>query len=549
MKFLKYLLIAFTTVVFISACQKELSFDLDGIARGTLKSDAFGDCLPSTVNGIFRADSLLNNTNFIDIQVNLTTTGTYDIKSDTVNGYSFRGTGTLGIAGLNTVRLYGSGKPLVTGTDAFTIQFDTSSCVVNVIVIGINTGVAVFTLAGAPGTCSGAVVNGTYTAGTLMGIGNTVTLTINVLNAGTYAFGAASVNGMLFSSTGYFPNTGIQSITLNGTGLPLADGIFNVTATNGTSTCTFSITVLPSSSGAAVYTLNNTAGACSGATYAGTYDAGAPLTSSNIVLVNVTVLTPGTYTITTNTVNGISFSGTGTFTAAGAPQPVALTGTGTPVASGIFNFTATAGLSTCTFSITVNGATNLDYLPQTAFSNWSDRLVGGTATDTSYWQASPNTAVKNGLTYRIFEIKIQGLAVDTFYQRKNGGLYYQFYDDNAGAFDSPVNKDGLLLDSTLAAGASWLTDLGSNTWNGLPATGVIECLILEKGATAVIAGITYNNIIKVQYIFNYNVGSGNIVYATEESWYAKGKGIVYDKYQDSPVTTTLERETTRTQIY
>ena len=547
MKFLKYFLITITTIIFISACQKELSFDVDGNAKGTLKSDVSGDCLPSIVNGIFRVDSVLNNTNFIDVQVNLTNTGTYDIKSDTINGYSFRGTGTLGIAGLNTVRLYGSGTPLIAGTDAFTIKFDSSICVVNVIVIGINTGIAVFTLEGAPGTCPGAVVNGIYTAGTLLAIDNTVTLTVNVITPGTYVLGTLLVNGMIFTSTGFFPNPGVQSVTLNGTGLPLAAGTFNLTASNGTSNCTFSIIVLQSGGGA-VYTLNTTGSACSGATYTGTYDAGTPLTSANMVLINVTVVTTGTYSIITNTDDGIQFSGAGTFTSTGI-QPVTLTGSGTPVAGGVFNYTAAAGVSTCTFSITVTGTPNLDYLPQTAFSNWSDKLVGGAATDTSYWQASPNTAVKNGITYRIFEIKVLGAAVDTFYQRDNAGRYYQFYDDGVGAFDSPVNVDGLLLDSTLAVNSSWTTNLGSNTWNGLPATGLIECLITAKGATATIAGITYTNIIKVQYTFNYDVGSGNIVYATEESWYAKGKGIVYDKYQDFPVTTTLERETTRTQIY
>lgn len=43
MKLLKYLLITCTTVIMITACQKELSFDVDGNARGTLKSDASGD--------------------------------------------------------------------------------------------------------------------------------------------------------------------------------------------------------------------------------------------------------------------------------------------------------------------------------------------------------------------------------------------------------------------------------------------------------------------------------------------------------------------------
>jgi hypothetical protein len=65
----------------------------------------------------------------------------------------------------------------------------------------------------------------------------------------------------------------------------------------------------------------------------------------------VNVGTPAAYTITTNTVNGVSFSKSGTFTATGL-QSVALTGTGTPSASGPQNFTVTFGTTTCTFSLT-----------------------------------------------------------------------------------------------------------------------------------------------------------------------------------------------------
>ena len=271
MKLLKYLLITCTSVIMITACQKELSFDVDGNARGTLKSDASGDCLPSTVNGIYKADSVLNNTNFIDVQVDISNPGTYSISSDTINGYSFSGTGTLGLNGLNTVRLYAAGKPILAGTNSFTISFDNSTCVVDVTVISASTGAAVFTLEGAPGTCSGAIVNGTYTAGTSLAIDNTVTITVNVSIPGTYLLNTVAGNGMLFSSTGVFPTAGVQSVTLNGTGMPLNDGTINLTAINGTSTCTFSITVLPSGGPTpAVFTLTGAPGTCSGAIANGT---------------------------------------------------------------------------------------------------------------------------------------------------------------------------------------------------------------------------------------------------------------------------------------
>jgi len=552
MKFLRYPLIAITAIFFIAACQRELDFETDGLAHGSLKSDATGDCLPSTVNGIFRADSVLNNTNFIDIHVNLIATGTYDIKSDTVNGYSFRGTGTLGIAGDNTVRLYATGKPVVSGTDEFTISFDGTTCKVDVTVIGIGVGVAVYTLGGAPNDCSGVTMNGTYTEGVPLDVNNTITITVNVTFEGTYILGAASVNGMLFASTGVFTSTGIQSVTLNGSGTPLASGTFNADATNGSSTCTFSIDVLPSGTGGpAVYTLDVLAGACSGATYSGTYTEGTPLTGTNVVLLNVTVATAGTYTITSNTVNGMTFSGTGTFTNTGGPQPVALVGSGTPLAGGVFNFTATAGASTCTFSITVDAlpvTTNEDYVPQTDFSNWSDKLVGGTAADTSYLQVSPNSMTVNGTSYKIFEYKELGTVTDTIFHRKDGGKYYQLFDDSYG-FDNAFNADGLLLDSSLAVSSTWNIDLGANTAGGIPANAKIICQITAKGVTATIAGNTYTNIIKVTYTYNFDVGSGDTPFAMEEIWYAKGKGVVNYFVNDIPVSFNDNWETTRIEVF
>ena len=550
MKFVKYLLTAITAIVFITACQKELDFQTDGLAHGTLKSATTGDCLPATINGIYKADSLLNNTDFVDIQVNITATGTFDIKSDTVNGYSFRGTGTLGIAGVNTVRLYASGKPLASGVDFFTIKFDTSVCTINVSVIGTGTGVAVFTLGGSPGTCGGASVNGIYTVGTALDVNNTVMMNVGVTSVGTYNIVAASVNGMLFTATGVFTSIGVQAVTLNGAGIPQAAGAFNITATNISSTCTFSITVQPSGGGnPAVYTLNVNAGACSGATYAGTYTAGTPLTGTNAVLLNVTVITPGTYTITTNTVNGMTFSGTGTFIIAGS-QPVVLIGSGTPTVSGAFNFTATAGISTCTFSITVNGTVlNSEYILYTPYSNFSQRLVGGTAADTLYIKVGPNTITINSLNYLIYQGVTNGVVTDSSYYRKNAGKYYNLFNTQSLGFDNSSQVDFLLLDSNLAINGSWIADLGSNSMGGIPVTIKAACNILDKGATAIIAGNTYINVIKVHYLFSYNNGTTNTDFQENEIWFAKGKGFIYFKVNDVPVTTTAEEETTRIAVF
>ncbi|MBP9099015.1 MAG: hypothetical protein KBF74_09390, partial [Ferruginibacter sp.] len=161
---------------------------------------------------------------------------------------------------------------------------------------------------------------------------------------------------------------------------------------------------------------------------------------------------------------------------------------------------------------------------------------------------SPNDIIVGGTSYRIFEVKENGIAVDSFLHRKNGGLYFQLFD-NAYGFDNPFNAAGLLLDSSQAVNSTWAITLGSNTISNVPATGKINCKIIEKGATATIAGNSYTDIIKVTYTYIYNAGAGDNSYALEEIWYAKGKGVVYYKYNDQPVTTTEVYETTRLQIF
>ncbi len=103
----------------------------------------------------------------------------------------------------------------------------------------------------------------------------------------------------------------------------------------------------------AEYTLGS-GGSCTGATVSGRSVVDTALTGLNTVAVTVDVRVAGAYWISTNTVNGISFSQIATFTSTG-PQTAILTGTGTPIDTGTVNFTLTAlnGLGdSCTFSVT-----------------------------------------------------------------------------------------------------------------------------------------------------------------------------------------------------
>ncbi len=102
----------------------------------------------------------------------------------------------------------------------------------------------------------------------------------------------------------------------------------------------------------ATYTIG-TGGSCANTTVNANYYGGVALVAANTVTLEATVTQVGTWSITTNTVNGYYFSAVGTFTTTGIIQ-VTLAGSGTPVTAQTDNFTATAyGGGTCTFSVTV----------------------------------------------------------------------------------------------------------------------------------------------------------------------------------------------------
>ena len=66
---------------------------------------------------------------------------------------------------------------------------------------------------------------------------------------------------------------------------------------------------------------------------------------------------------------------------------------------------------------------------------------------------------------------------------------------------------------------------------------------------ATVAGNTYRRVIKVKYTYIGNIGLGDIVVAEEERWYAKGFGLIYDKFDNLQLGTTQEFETTRIAIF
>src|SRR5258705_10499393 len=180
-KHLIYWLAAF--IIMMVSCQKELSFEgSNSPAKGSLRSDVTGYCLPKTVNATYGAASaFVPATNTISVQVNVAKTGTYVITTDTVNGYYFRAASTFTTLGATTVTLRGNGTPFAAGVNNFVVSFDSTFCDIQVTVLPAGSGPAVFTLVsgGTPSNCASAVVAGTYVQNAVLNATNYADIMFN----------------------------------------------------------------------------------------------------------------------------------------------------------------------------------------------------------------------------------------------------------------------------------------------------------------------------------------------------------------------------------
>jgi hypothetical protein len=340
------------TLFFINSCKKEKSIEGFGVpAKGSLQSDSNGDCLPKTVSGVYEAGKGLTNAEFMKVDVDVTAVGTYTITTDTINGYFFKGSGFFTTTGVNTVQLSAVGIPVTAGINNYTVTFDGTTCFIAVTVLPAGAGgPAVFTLQGAGGACTAANIAGGYILGTALNSSNTVKITANVTTIGTYNITTTAANGMTFSAASVFTSTGPQTITLVGTGTPVAATPTTVTVTAGGGNCTFIVNI----TSAAVFTID-----CTTAVDNGTYQAGLALTAANTIVINVNVATAGSYSITTTPVNGITFTGSGTLVA--GAQTITLTGSGTPAAAGNFPVPIVFGTVNCSYTLTVDGGMVIEW--------------------------------------------------------------------------------------------------------------------------------------------------------------------------------------------
>ncbi len=312
-----------------------------------------GLCGTSSPGGGYIVGLPLSPNAVVLLSVNVTELGNYQITTNSSNGFSFSASGTFTTFGNNTVALVGTGTPANVGVTSFTAMSGTTTgCSFNINVTNGQPGMAVFNL-NDPVSCPNNGVSGNYIVGTPLDGSNYIVMIINVDSIGSYTISTGpAINGISFFATGVFTQTGIQAVVLTASGVPSNSGsyTFITQSANSISTCPIVVTVVDL--GIAVFDFGN-GGVCN-TNVSGSYVAGVALNTQNNISILVNVSSPGTYSISTNVVNGISFASSGTFTGVGA-QTVTLIGQGTPTTSGVSTFVPSNGTTTgCTFDLVIN---------------------------------------------------------------------------------------------------------------------------------------------------------------------------------------------------
>lgn len=189
------------------------------------------------------------STHYITIPVVATKAGTYSVSVTTGNGYSFVANGMYSDPGDYLLRLEGQGTPITGGAgyyDNLSIRFNndpiTSCTPTERIPVEPATDFATFTF-----NCMQTTLGATPIINKPLDNTNKITIQVDVTALGDFAF-TASVNGMKFSRNGTFTVTGVQTVDLLASGMPIQVGTFPLVIEGqlpggATETCTTNISV------------------------------------------------------------------------------------------------------------------------------------------------------------------------------------------------------------------------------------------------------------------------------------------------------------------
>jgi hypothetical protein len=235
-----FLLLLVNSCIFFSHCAKDYSYE-GGIindsgivinpppvtpqATYTL-SGSPSACIDPAIRGDYFAGQKLTSGNFIELTVDVNSIGTYIIKTDTVNGFSYYTKGEFTKTGKQTVVVPGSGSPAFSRNVHFNTYGENSACQFDLVVLTPGYPATYVLESSYDTSCTGHIVNGTYIKGTPLNATNKVSVRTYVTIPGVYTLATETINGVSFAYTGEFKNTGVIYADLEGSGSPLKSGSF-----------------------------------------------------------------------------------------------------------------------------------------------------------------------------------------------------------------------------------------------------------------------------------------------------------------------------------
>ncbi|RYY97398.1 MAG: hypothetical protein EOO11_10990 [Chitinophagaceae bacterium] len=341
---------------------------------------------------------------------------------------------------------------------------------------------AAFSLQDTAGNCLPDSVHGSYRAGRALGDSNFIEVTVRVTTPGSITLSIAPQNGISFTGTVQAPAAGLATVRLAGSGTPLAAGSTALVLAQGGTSCPLALTVDAAAPGG-----GTPAGSACFATVSGVFKKDSALGPIHQISLIHAYASSGSFTVSTDTVNGYYFRKDVTAAYAGANVPIMLQGFGTPGQLGSDTFTVRFGDGErCGFRISVvagtppaGGSTADTTMFPLAVGNWwsyaHPSLSGMPGLIDSVKITVIGTKLIDGKTY--FQCYRRsgitgsqspfGTMDDTLYFRKEAnGAVYQNFNLNAEygwynnyTFSNPARGEVLLYEPGRAVGDSWYSDV------------------------------------------------------------------------------------------
>ena len=299
-------------------------------------------------------------------------------------------------------------------------------------------------------------------------------------------------------------------------------------------------------SGTALFTLAGAPGNCASPVVNGAFEAGTPVDITSFITVDVNVDSIGTYLITSNSVNGISFVATGTFTTTG-PQTIVFKSAGTPLIGGSFNFTL--GTNGCSVVITVTGSVtppvsnsnckSCAYIPICVGSKYeyNDTMYGVPSIKKVEYLSTKDTTI-NGKVYQ----KISDLSGDAYYNCTNGETTAFSYSVTSVGGNTVQNIKLTPLKADAPIGTTWTDPV----INPLGQTVLQKFTIVSKGSRTA-GGFNFPDVIKVKLETGMDLPPvGFITAALSYSYYAKGVGLIENTIEDPNTNDVVYRSVIKT---